>query len=38
MQSLAGTGDGRHVRPSDAPPPVFVAYTGPYRFDGTQLV
>ena len=35
---LGAIGDGRSSLPPDAPPRFFIAYTGTYRFDGTELV
>jgi hypothetical protein len=35
---MAAIGDGRLSLPPDAPPRYFLAYTGSYHFDGTELV
>ena len=31
-------GDGRATLPFNSPPRAFIAYAGPYQFDGTELV
>ncbi len=31
-------GDGRATLPLNSPPRAFIAYTGPYQFDGRELV
>lgn len=35
---LAAVVDGSASLPPNAPPRIFVAYTGPYRFDGSELI
>ena len=35
---LGAIADGRPSLPPDALPRFFIAYTGTYRFDGTELV